>query len=138
MSRAATILHTFLDFIGIGDSMVGILLFIGAVFIAKGVLKFSEGGYLSYLQSRLMIEIKGKMFDAYTTMDYSYYSENNTGHFINIINSQITKFIRSFNTFKGFLSKIIMSTAYFVVAFLLAWQFALMAVGGWDGYTLFV
>jgi subfamily B ATP-binding cassette protein MsbA len=84
---------------------------------------------MSYLQSRLMIEIKGKMFDAYTTMDYSYYSENNTGHFINIINSQITKFIRSFNTFKGFLSKIIMSTAYFVVAFLLAWQFALMAVG---------
>ena len=129
MSRPAAILLSFLEFIGIGDSMVGILLFIGAVFIAKGALKFSEGGYMSYLQSRLMIEIKGKMFDAYTTMDYSYYSENNTGHFINIINSQITKFIRSFNTFKGFLSKIIMSTAYFVVAFLLAWQFALMAVG---------
>lgn len=129
MSGAAAALHTFLDFIGIGDSMVAILLFIGAVFIAKGALKFSEGGYLSYLQSRLMIEIKGKMFEAYTLMDYGHYSTNNTGHFVNIINSQINKFIRSFNTFKGFLSKIIMSVAYFMVAFLLAWKFALMAVG---------
>jgi len=128
MSRPAAILLSFLEFIGIGDSMVGILLFIGAVFIAKGALKFSEGGYLGYLRSRLMIEIKGRMFDAYTTMDYSYYSEKNTGHFINIINSQITNFIGSFSTFKNFLSKIIMSTAYFAVAFLLAWQFALMAV----------
>ncbi|WP_340106371.1 ABC transporter ATP-binding protein [Rhodohalobacter sp. 8-1] len=129
MSRPTEILLSFLEVIGIGDSMVGILLFIGAVFVAKGALKFSEGGYLSYLKSRLMIEIKGRMFEAYTTMDYSYYSENNTGHFINIINSQISKFIRSFGTFKNFLSKIIMATAYFAVAFLLAWQFALMAVG---------
>lgn len=129
MSGAAATLHSFLDFIGIGDSMVGILLFIGIVFIAKGTLLFSEGGYLSYLQSRLMIEIKGKMFEAYTIMDYGYYSANNTGHFVNIINSQINNFIQSFNTFKGFLSKIIMSAAYFLVAFLLAWKFALMAVG---------
>ena len=128
MSTAAYTLLSFLEFIGIGSSMIGILLFIGVVFIAKGMLKFSEGGYLSYLQSRLMIEIKGKMFEAYTVMNYSYYSDNNTGHFVNIINSQINKFIRSFNTFKGFLSKIIMSSAYFIVAFLLAWRFALMAL----------
>lgn len=128
ISGVTAALNSFLEFIGIGSSMVGILLFIGAIFILKGALKFTEGGYLSYLQARLMVEIKGKMFDAYSTMDYGYYSKNNTGHFINIINSQITKFIKSFNTFKGFLSTIIMSVAYFVAAFLLAWQFALMAL----------
>lgn len=126
-SRATVILNSFLNFIGIGTSMVGILFFIGAVFIGKGMLKFAEGGYLAYLKARLMVEIKGKMFDAYSTMDYSYYSKRNTGHFINIINAQIANFINSFNTFKSFLSTIIMTSAYLLVAFLLAWQFALMA-----------
>jgi len=128
LSGAAQALNSFLDYIGIGSSMIGILLFIGVVFIGKGVLKFAEGAYLSYLKSRLMVEIKGKMFGAYSTMDYGYYIKNNTGHFINIINSQIGNLITSFSTFKSFLSTIIMTTAYLSVAFLLAWRFALMAV----------
>lgn len=127
MSGAAAALNTFLDFIGIGGSLIGILLFIGVVFIGKGSLSFAEGAYLSYLKSRLMVEIKGKMFDAYSTMDYGYYSKRNTGHFINVINTQISNFIGSFSTFKTFLSTIIMTSAYLLVAFILAWQFALMA-----------
>ena len=117
-----------LDFIGIGDSMVGILLFIGTVFVGKGLLMFGEGAYFSYLKSRLMVEIKGKMFNAYSTMDYNYYLERNTGHFINIIGGQIGGYIQSFKSFKNFLSKLIMSSAYLLVAFLLAWKFALMAL----------
>lgn len=128
ISGAAAALNSFLEFIGIGSSMVGILLFIGVVFVAKGALKFGEGAYLSYLKSRLMVEIKGKMFDAYSTMDYNYYIKRNTGHFINIINGQISNFISSFGTFKNFLSTIIMTSAYFLVALILAWKFALMAL----------
>ncbi|MDZ7757198.1 ABC transporter ATP-binding protein [Rhodohalobacter sp.] len=128
MSTVAVALQVMLDFIGIGDSMVGILLFIGAVFVGKGLLMFGEGAYFSYLKSRLMVEIKGKMFNAYSTMDYNYYLERNTGHFINILTGQIGQFIQSFGYFKNFLSKLIMSSAYLLVAFLLAWKFALMAL----------
>jgi len=128
MSTVAIALQAMLDFIGIGDSMVGILLFIGAVFVGKGLLMFGEGAYFSYLKSRLMVEIKGKMFNAYSTMDYNYYLERNTGHFINIIGGQIGQFIQSFGSFKNFLSKLIMSSAYLLVALLLAWKFALMAL----------
>ncbi len=128
MSSATAVLMSVLNTIGIGNSLVAILLFIGAVFIGKGLLKFSEGAYLSYLKSQLMIEIKGKMFDKYSTMDYSYYSEKNTGHFVNIINGQISNFIKSFESFKQFLTMIIMTVVYFSVAMILAWNFALMAV----------
>ncbi|REL38574.1 ABC transporter ATP-binding protein [Rhodohalobacter sp. SW132] len=128
VSGVTAALTSFLDYVGIGSSMVGILLFIGVVFIGKGVLKFGEGAYMSYLKARLMVEIKGKMFDAYSTMDYGYYIERNTGHFINIINGQIGSFIGSFKTFKSFLSTIIMTVAYLSVAVLLAWRFALMAL----------
>lgn len=127
-SAPTAFLREFLHLIGIGDSMVGILLFIGAVFLAKGALKFAEGGYASYLSSQLMREIKAKMFDAYSTMDYSYYSRQNTGHFVNIINGQINDFIKSFESFSKFLATIIITASYLAIAFLIAWNFALMAL----------
>ncbi len=122
------VLYAVLGTFGIADSVVGILIFIGVVFIGKGLLKFAEGAYNSYLRAALMEEIKGKMFNTYREMDYSYYSSHNTGHFINIINGQIYNFIRSFETFTRFLSTIIMTLLYLAFAFLLTWNFALMAL----------
>ena len=127
-TAAVRFLYGVLEIIGIEDSVVGILVFIGVVFIGKGLLKFVEGGYASYLRAQLLREIKGKMFNAYREMDYNYYAHNNTGHFINVINGQINNFIRSFDTFTRFLSMIIITVSYLSIAFLLAWNFALMAI----------
>jgi len=128
-SAAVRFIYSILRFIGIDQSVVGILIFIGLVFIGKGLLKFVEGGYASYLRAQLLREIKGQMFNAYREMDYSYYAHNNTGHFINVINGQINNFIRSFDTFTRFLTMIIITVSYLSIAFLLAWNFALMAIG---------
>ncbi len=127
-TAAVRFLYGILEIIGIEESVVGILVFIGVVFIGKGMLKFVEGGYASYLRAQLLREIKGKMFNAYREMDYNYYAHNNTGHFINVINGQINNFIRSFDTFTRFLSMIIITVSYLSIAFLLAWNFALMAI----------
>jgi subfamily B ATP-binding cassette protein MsbA len=126
---AVRFLYAILEVMGIEESVVGILVFIGTVFIGKGILKFLEGGYASYLRAQLLQEIKGKMFNAYRMMDYTYYADNNTGHFINVINGQINNFIRSFDTFTRFLTMIIITVSYLSIAFLLAWNFALMAIG---------
>ncbi len=128
-STAVRFLYGVLRIIGIEESVVGILIFIGVVFIGKGMLKFVEGGYASYLRAQLLREIKGKMFNAYREMDYNYYAHNNTGHFINVINGQVNNFIRSFETFTRFVSMIIITVSYLSIAFLLAWNFALMAIG---------
>lgn len=125
---AVQILYAILELIGIEDSVVGILIFIGLIFIGKGLLKFVEGGYASYLRAQLLKEIKGKMFNAYRFMDYRYYADNNTGHFINVINGQINNFIRTFDTFTRFLTMIIITASYLSIAFILAWNFALMAI----------
>nr|WP_272505940.1 ABC transporter ATP-binding protein [Salinibacter ruber] len=113
---------------GIGDSVIGILVFIGIAFLAKGGLKFAEKGYRGYLQVRLMRTLKARLFDDYSKMDYQYYIGQNTGHFINVINGQLDGFYRSFERFVQFLSKTITAISYFVIAFAVAWQFALMAV----------
>jgi ABC-type multidrug transport system fused ATPase/permease subunit len=122
-------LNRMLRWIGVGDSVIGILIFIGVVFLAKGALKFAERGYRGYLQTRLMREIKTRLFDSYSTMKYEYYVNKNTGHFINLINGQINRFIRSFDKFAVFLSKVITTSSYFIIAFVIAWKFALMAIG---------
>mgnify|MGYP006272886463 CR=1 FL=1 len=121
-------LFEILQFVGVAESVVGILVFIGVVFLGKGLLKFAQQGYNGYLQSRLMRELKMKMFDAYCEMDYRYYIQRNTGHFINVINGQIGGFYRAFSQFVGFLSTVITTATYFAVAFAIAWRFALMAV----------
>ena len=123
------VLYDMLQWMGIADSIVWILAFIGVVFVAKGLLKFAEQGYFGYLQAQLLRELKSKLYDGYNTMHYRYYISRNTGHFINVMNGQIDGFYNSFRRFIGFLSQVITVTTYFGVAFLIAWEFALMAVG---------
>jgi ABC-type multidrug transport system fused ATPase/permease subunit len=121
-------LYAALTWIGIEESIVGILLLIGVVFLLKGLLKFAETGYRGYLQAHLLRELKGRLFRKYGSMDYEYYSSTNTGHLVNVINGQTGGFYASFEHYARFTSKVITGTSYFVVAFALAWQFAMMAV----------
>lgn len=129
MGTAEQLLHDLLASMGIADSVMGILLFIAAVFIGKGLLKFTQGGYKGYLQAQLLRELKGKLFRGYCSMDYQYYLQQNTGHFVNVINQQVNKFFGSFNKFISFSTTVIKTGTYFGVAFAIAWRFAVMAVG---------
>jgi len=121
-------LYAALTWMGIEESIVGILLLIGFVFLGKGLLKFAEAGYRGYLQARLLRELKGRLFRKYGSMDYEYYSSTNTGHLVNVINGRVNGFYTSFEHFARFASKVITGASYFVVAFALAWEFAMMAV----------
>ncbi|WP_263790742.1 ABC transporter ATP-binding protein [Salinibacter sp.] len=122
-------LNSLLQWMGIGESVIGILVFIGVAFLAKGGIKFCEKGYRGYLQVRLQRTLKSKLFDDYNQMDYQYYISQSTGHFINVINSQVDRFYGTFDRFALFLSKTITAVSYFAIAFTIAWRFALVAVG---------
>ncbi len=129
MGTAEQYLQAMLETMGIADSMVGILAFIAIVFVGKGALQFAKGGYQGYLQAQLLRELKTKLFDAYSGMDYRYYIQQNAGHFINVINQQVSRFFASFKNFIGFTTEVIRSLSYFWFAFVIAWKFALMALG---------
>lgn len=128
MGTAQRYLQTMLETMGIADSMVGILSFIAVVFLAKGALQFARDGYQGFLQGQLLKELKTKLFDAYSGMEYEYYIRQNTGHFINIINQQVNRLFQSFRSFVGFTSKFVNTASYFGFALVIAWKFALMAM----------
>jgi len=62
-------------------------------------------------------------------MDHRHYIRNNTGHFINVINGQVSGFFGSFNSLVGFLTKVLTTLAYFGAALAITWRFALLAIG---------
>jgi len=128
MGWAEQLLHDFLAWIGITESLGSILAFIAIVFLGKGLLKFAQGAYKGYLQTQLLRELKARLFDAYAGMDYRRYIRGNTGHFINVINGQVNRFFRSFGSFAEFLTRILTTLSYFAFAFAITWQFSLLAV----------
>lgn len=127
-SDVAEALQTFLEITGIGNSALGILLFIAVIFLLKGLILFSSSAYESCLTASLMQEMKSDMFRKFMNMDYLYYSSHNTGHFINIINQQITGLINSFKNYKLFLATVISTVVYISTAFFVSWEFAGMSV----------
>jgi ABC-type multidrug transport system fused ATPase/permease subunit len=129
MGTAEQYLKALLETMGIAESMTGILTFIAVTFVAKGALQFVKGGYQGYLQAQLLRELKTKLFDAYSGMDYRYYIRQNAGHFINVINQQVNQFFQSFTNFIGFTTQVVNAASYFGIAFVIAWRFALMALG---------
>nr|VFJ53795.1 MAG: ATP-binding cassette, subfamily B, MsbA [Candidatus Kentron sp. FM]VFJ65397.1 MAG: ATP-binding cassette, subfamily B, MsbA [Candidatus Kentron sp. FM]VFK08580.1 MAG: ATP-binding cassette, subfamily B, MsbA [Candidatus Kentron sp. FM] len=127
-SGAARVVGDVLAAMGLGGSMIGILGLIGVAFLVKGVIGFGTRAYTGYLQAQLMRELKARMFDAYSRMDYLYYAHRDTGHFINIINTQINNFYGSFVEFIGLFSSAITTLTYFGFALFVAWRFGLMAL----------
>lgn len=114
--------------LGLEGSTVGIVFFIALLVGLKGLIRFGADAYGGVLSAQLTREIRRKMFQAYAGMSYAYYSAHNTGHFANVINTQVTLLIQSFSAFKTLFISILTTIAYFAVALLVDWRFALMAV----------
>jgi ABC-type multidrug transport system fused ATPase/permease subunit len=129
MGTAEQMLHDLLSWMGVADSMGGILVFIAVVFVGKGALSFTREGYTGYLQAQLLRELKANLFDAYSEMEYRYYLQENTGHFINVINQQVNRFFGSFKSFVEFFTQVITTLSYFAFALAITWQFTLLAIG---------
>lgn len=115
-----------LDWLGASDSLGGILALVGVMFLLKGAVLFVTRGYSGYLGAQLIKELKRKLFRACSSMSYRYYVSRNTGHFVNVLNTQSNMFVNAFNAYTTFLTKAIQTAAYLVFALFLAWQFGLM------------
>jgi ABC-type multidrug transport system fused ATPase/permease subunit len=116
------------DRLGIGDSVLAILVFIAMLFFLKGIILYVAFAYQAYLKAELMGEMKQRIYDKMAVMDYSYYMKKNTGHFVNILTSQITGMVHSFDKFKEFLSRILATVIILLGAVLFSWKFASMAL----------
>jgi len=128
LSGAEQLLYDGLAWMGISESLVGVLLIIVVIFLIKGGLQFAQASYTGYLQAELLKQLKRQFFGAYNGMTYQYYTSQNTGHFINVINAQVRRFFRSFKNCLKASTKLMSGLSFFAFAFAISWRFATMVL----------
>lgn len=125
--------------LGWSGSMSVLLLVIALAFIVKGIILFGALSFNGYLLGQLLRELKGRLYADYIRMSFSYYSTRNTGHFINVINDQITLTLNAFRTLVQLGSQLVNAIILIGLAFVVSWAFGLMAlVFGIALFLLFV
>lgn len=117
-----------LAFAGIANILFGTLMLTIIIFLFKGFLKFLEGAYSGKLQSELLRSLTIRMFDSYNKIDYQYFTKQNTGHFINVLNVQIYNTVVTLNHFLGFLTQLIMAVTLIGIAFFISWKLSVFTV----------
>ncbi len=120
-------LYNLIELLGLSDSILSILILISLAFIFKGVITFFALGYNAFLVGKLLEEIKSKLFELYTKMNYGYYTSKNTGDFINIINEQPTKALEAFKQLTLLGSYLINTIILIILAFFMTFTFGVMA-----------
>ncbi|VBB41859.1 Xenobiotic-transporting ATPase [uncultured Desulfatiglans sp.] len=122
------LLNDLLASLGWAQSTTALVILITLAFIAKGVLVFGAQAFNAILRAQLLRELKARLFDDYRRMSYLYYAERDTGHFINVINEQITQMLNSFHFLMLFGSLLLSAAVYIGLAFAVTWRFGFMAL----------
>lgn len=120
--------YSLIEATGLPESIVGVIIVTIAVFIIKGLLVLLALGYSAYLKTQLLEKLKKTMFSFYKKMHYSYYSDRDTGHFINVINEQINRSIQSFSFLVQLGSQMVSGALYILLSFFISWRFGLSSV----------
>jgi len=110
------------------NSISMVLVFIAIAFIIKGLLMFAALGIKAYFRGKLLGELKSKLFDRYNRMSYIYYVSRDTGHFINVINEQVTGSLQSFHHLTIFGMQFVQMVVYISMGFVVSWAFGFMAL----------
>lgn len=116
------------DALGLPTSPIALLLIVLVFFLLKGAAVFIGQAGAIYLRTRLLEQLKRRLFAAYTRMDYQYYSTRNTGHFSNVLNEQCNRALMAFQQLNKSVTHVINSAVYVSLALVVAWRFGIMAI----------
>ena len=122
-------IYKLINFLGLTDSILSILLLICVAFVLKGVVTFFSHGLTAILMGELLKEIKMKLFELYSKMSFSYFTSKNTGDLINLINEQPTKALEAFRQLAWLGSYLLNTIVLMTLAFMITFSFGIMALG---------
>ncbi len=116
----------FLIFFNLPTNSNFILVLIAIAFIIKGILSFGAVGTIAYLLGKLLEKLKNSLVLSYSELNYLYYSKEDTGHFINIVNEQPDRVLLAFNFLNQVIAKIISNIGYLIILLFISWQFCFL------------
>ena len=104
------------------ESVIQASVFISILFIIKGFFKFLEGLIKANLEANLLQDLKKQIFSGFMVFDYKYFTSKNTGHFVNLMNEQISLYTSSFGSYIKLITNIITGIVYISFAFFVSWK----------------
>ena len=128
LTGVGKLLFNFFIYLGWDGSPIILIIAITITFLLKGFLVFGSMAFNAYLIAKLLRELKERLFDHYSVMDYQYYSSRDTGHFTNVMNNQINTMLIAFRSMMRLGSELVMGAVYVGLSFAVSWKFGAMAI----------
>lgn len=122
-------LRRIVDVLGVTGSMPGILAMIGVALLLKSGIQLANQLYGVRLSTDLQRELRRRVFEAYGEMSYGYYVKHSTGHFLNVLSTEVQNLVAAFGSLKTFLMRGVQCAGYVAVVVVLTWQFGVLAIG---------
>lgn len=109
------------------ESPLPLLALIAAAFLLKGVLRFATDAVRGCFQAQLVLQLKTRFLNSYTNLSFADFARQNTGHYVNIINVQVSRLAAAFGAVSTLLVQVMAAVIYLSIAALVNWQFAIVA-----------
>lgn len=121
-------IHGMFNALGLPLSPKAILFVITATFLVKGGITFAQAMYQAWLSTRLARDMRHRVIELASEMDYRYYTGKNTGFFTNLVTVEVNRAVEFFNRYAMVLSYIVTLFALLGISLFLNWQFTLFAM----------
>lgn len=121
-------IHGMFNVFGLPLSPKAILLVITATFLVKGGVAFAQAMYQAWLSTRLARDMRHRVINVASEMDYRYYTGKNTGFFTNLVTVEVNRAVEFFNRYAMVLSYIVTLIALLGMSLFLNWQFTVFAM----------
>ncbi len=128
-SNLPYLLQKFFDILGLNPEFSVVLLVIAVTFIIKLIAKVAEGYVQSKIVSDLITIWRRDLVSSYRDISYSFYLQGSSGHFTNVLNTQVNQSAEFVRNYSSFLSKLITCVVYIILALWMSPGFSSVALG---------
>lgn len=119
-----------LDFIGLSPRLEVLLSMIVAGMLLKGVFRLLAMKQVGYTVSRVSTNLRLDLVRALLGTRWTYFTSQPAGRFGNAIGTEAIRAANAYRSVCALLASLIQAVIYGIVAFLVSWQIALLAVVG--------
>jgi ATP-binding cassette subfamily C protein len=127
-SALATGVERGLALLGLTPSLATLLAVVVVAMVLKGAFKLLAAQQVGYTVSHVTLELRLDLLRALTRSSWPYFVKQPVGRFANAIGTEAARAANSYRSACALIATGIQCAAYFIIAVLVSWQTALLAI----------
>jgi len=123
--------------VGLPLTLNVILFFLVFIFAIKGILRFLQTKYMSYIRFLFLTRVRNGLLDDLQHLSYSGFTKIDSGRIQNNLVAEVVKLYNAMTNYFSGAQTFILLTTYVALAFIANWQFAIL-IGIGSALTNFI